>query len=274
MNNKNICKFPVSVFSGNPLSISCFVKETDIDIMSRPSKLTQNRMLLVIEGEGTLLVENSPFKLKRGTLLFCFEEESVSLKEGKNLTYMYISFSGMRANELLRQFHVNYLSRIFEDFDGLIPLWQESLFRASDETVELVAESILLYSFSRLYDSARMDNGLLGKIIELTEQNFKDPDLSIATIAEELSYHPKYLSHFFKEKSGVSFSEFLRSVRLKYAIALFDHGIDSIKNVALLSGFSEPLYFSSVFKKSIGLSPKEYIKKASKAHDSEENETE
>ena len=94
MDNKNICKFPVSVFSGNPLSISCFVKETDFDTMSQLSKLTQNRMLLVIEGEGTLLVENSSFKLKKGTLLFCFEDECVSLKEGKNLTYMYISFFG------------------------------------------------------------------------------------------------------------------------------------------------------------------------------------
>ena len=50
-------------------------------------------------------------------------------------------------------------------------------------------------------------------------------------------------------------------MRLKYAVALFDSGVDSIKNVAALSGFSDPLYFSSVFKKSIGISPKEYTKK-------------
>ena len=48
-------------------------------------------------------------------------------------------------------------------------------------------------------------------------------------------------------------------IRLKNAIALFDHGLDSIKNVALLSGFSDPLYFSSVFKAEVGRSPKEYI---------------
>ena len=58
---------------------------------------------------------------------------------------------------------------------------------------------------------------------------------------------------------GISYSEYLRSVRIKYATALFDHGIESIKNVALLSGFSDPLYFSGVFKKYIGMSPKQYI---------------
>ena len=46
--------------------------------------------------------------------------------------------------------------------------------------------------------------------------------------------------------------------RVKFAVSLFDHGIDSVKNVAALSGFSDPLYFSSVFKKSIGCSPSDY----------------
>ena len=59
---------------------------------------------------------------------------------------------------------------------------------------------------------------------------------------------------------NISYSEYLRSVRLKYAVTLFDHGIDSVKNVALLSGFSDPLYFSKVFKDTIGVSPTVYVK--------------
>ena len=68
-----------------------------------------------------------------------------------------------------------------------------------------------------------------------------------------------YLSHLFKQKMNVGFSEYLRTLRINYAITLFDNGLDSIKNVALLSGFSDPLYFSSVFKKTVGKSPKDYI---------------
>ena len=56
----------------------------------------------------------------------------------------------------------------------------------------------------------------------------------------------------------MSCSEYLRTVRIKHAVMLFDHGLDSVKNVALLSGFSDPLYFSSVFKAEVGISPKEY----------------
>ena len=60
---------------------------------------------------------------------------------------------------------------------------------------------------------------------------------------------------------GTSYTEYLRMLRLKYAVSLLDHGLDSIKNVALLSGFSDPLYFSTVFKQALGVSPKEYVDK-------------
>ena len=59
----------------------------------------------------------------------------------------------------------------------------------------------------------------------------------------------------------ISYSEYLRSFRLKHAISLFELGLSSVKNVAILSGFSDPLYFSTIFKKYIGISPKDFSKR-------------
>ena len=56
----------------------------------------------------------------------------------------------------------------------------------------------------------------------------------------------------------MGFNEYLKNIRIKHATFLFAHGINSVKNVAHLSGFSDPFYFSSVFKKEMGVSPKEY----------------
>ena len=97
----------------------------------------------------------------------------------------------------------------------------------------------------------------------MSEEQFVNSELSITKIAEKLGYNSKYLSHHFKEKMGVTYSEYLRSLRIKYAVSLFEHGIDSVKNVALLSGFADPLYFSNVFKKCIGVSPTDYKNKLS-----------
>ena len=95
----------------------------------------------------------------------------------------------------------------------------------------------------------------------MTEKHFRDPKLSLEQIAKKIGYNPKYLSHYFKKKMNVSYSEYLRLFRFKYAISLFELGISSVKNVALLSGFSDPLYFSNAFKKAIGISPKDFILK-------------
>ena len=226
--------------------------------------LKTHRMILVIQGHGTFQIDRTRLPFHSGNLFFVFDGESFSLAEGDDVSYTYVDFEGARADELLRRFDITPHSRSYDGFDGLIPLWQESLSRASKETIDLAAESILLYTFSRLFGAESERNGIIGKIVKITEQSFNDPELTLSAIAEELSYHPKYVSHLFKEKMGISYSEYLRSVRLKYATALFDHGIDSVKNVALLSGFSDPMYFSSVFKKEVGRSPKEYIEAKNK----------
>jgi AraC-like DNA-binding protein len=235
------------------------VLEADAETMSKAQTLSYARMVLITGGCGTFCFDDTELDFKAGDLLFGFAGEIIRVKEPQKASFIYIDFGGSRATELLRRFNINRATRTFDSFDGLIPMWRESLSRASEQTVDLAAESILLYTFSRLTGALNEKNGLIGKMIEITEEHFKEPSLSLSEAAKMLSYNPKYVSHLFKDKMGVSYSEYLRSIRIKYAITLFDHGIDSIKNVALLSGFTDPLYFSNVFKKQIGVSPKEYI---------------
>ena len=103
---------------------------------------------------------------------------------------------------------------------------------------------------------------MIQKILAITEERFREPELSLSTVARSMGYNPKYLSHLFKERMNVRYSEYLRDFRIKHAISLFELGISSVKNVAFLSGFSDPLYFSGVFKKAVGLSPKEFVQRA------------
>jgi YesN/AraC family two-component response regulator len=172
---------------------------------------------------------------------------------------MYIDFDGIRADELFSRFDISVVNRLFDGFDGVIPMWQQSLLRADEQTIDIIAESMLLYGFSNLPPKTSAQNSIVNKMLDMCQKNFCDSDFSLNYIADKLCYNPKYLSHLFKQKMNVGFSEYLRTLRINYAITLFDNGLDSIKNVALLSGFSDPLYFSSVFKKTVGKSPKDYI---------------
>ncbi len=49
-----------------------------------------------------------------------------------------------------------------------------------------------------------------------------------------------------KKQFGMGFAEYLRTLRIKHAVLLFEKGVTPVKNVALLCGFSDPLYPSDV----------------------------
>lgn len=262
MQNKNICKF-ISDFQYNNLSTICFIKESNPDVMKNKTKLNNQRIILVIQGKGIFQFNEIEIPFQSGSLVFGFDDESFLTKCFEPCEYMYISFEGSRANELFHRFNINKNCRNFDGFEGLIPLWLESLSGASEQVIDLAAESILLYTFSRLSLNINQQNNLISRVLAISEEQFVNSELSITKIAEKLGYNSKYLSHHFKEKMGVTYSEYLKSLRIKYAVSLFEHGIDSVKNVALLSGFADPLYFSNVFKKCIGVSPTDYKNKLS-----------
>lgn len=257
--SKNICKFvPADIAS--QLMPTQFILETDSEAMRNATPKPVYRMVLITNHSGKLSLNNGSYRCSAGDIIMLFENEIYFFEGEAGFQYMYIDFKGLRSNELFRRFGINESNRMFSGFEGLIPLWMESLSRASKENIDLVSESILLYTFSKLNYVHEKYDSCVNKIIEITEEDFSNPQLSISFIAEELGYNPKYLSHIFKKKSGIGYSEYLQNFRIKYAISLFENGIDSIKNVALLSGYTDPLYFSTVFKNKIGVSPKTYIK--------------
>lgn len=260
MDSRNVCKFPAYSMSDR-LSVSSFVLECK-EVLGKKIKLPANRIILVVSGEGIFDFSGREISYATGSLVFGFKSEIFSCVESVKTEYMYIDFEGFRADELFSRFSINPIQRSFSGFESITPLWKESLSRSDEKNIDLASESVLLYTFSRIIDtSSNTKNNLVNKMIEIIENNFTDTQLSLASIAEELSYNPKYLSQLFKSKVGVGYNEYLTSVRVKFAISLFDMGLDSVKNVALLSGFSDPLYFSSVFKKVTGLVPREYKSK-------------
>ncbi len=257
MKLKNVCKFITSE-NDERLKMINFVLERNEAQMVLDSRFAHTRAILVCEGQGVMRFDGQEFSVSKGFLIFAFEDEMFRIENPSELEYIYVSFDGGRGHALMNRYGISKANRIFGKCEPLIPFWQESISRAEESNVDIVSEAALLYAFSRLSGVVGEKEDAVARAVAFLEENFNDTELSLAEVSEELSYNPKYLSHIFKEKMGMGFSEYLRMLRIKQAILLFDHGIDSVKNVAYLCGFADPLYFSSVFKKEIGLSPKEY----------------
>jgi len=150
--------------------------------------------------------------------------------------------------------------RLFSENEALIPFWTENIASVNDGNIDILSEATLLYSLARLNPCIKNKvNDVVYKVIALTEERFTDPELSLSSVAEQLGYHSKYVSFLFKKQKGIAYTKYLRDIRIKHAMFLIEQGIVSVKNVAILSGFQDALYFSKVFKDAVGISPKEYI---------------
>lgn len=83
-------------------------------------------------------------------------------------------------------------------------------------------------------------------------------DISMNDLAQNAYLSPNYLGKIFYEKLGMSISEYINMRRMERACELIRTGNAKIYEIAEMVGIRDPNYFSSLFKKVIGISPKEY----------------
>lgn len=105
----------------------------------------------------------------------------------------------------------------------------------------------------------RKDLQRLQSVIEYVEEHYTEK-ITLEQIAKNEYISTFYLSHFFKEKMGIPFFEYLNYVRLNKSIALLDKCADNINNIALDCGFANVKSFNKVFKDAYGITPGEYKK--------------
>lgn len=83
-------------------------------------------------------------------------------------------------------------------------------------------------------------------------------DLSMEQAADYVGLSPFYFSKLFKQHVGETFIDYLTGLRIKKAKELIEAGELSLKEICYEVGYHDPNYFSRVFKKVTGMSPKEY----------------
>lgn len=89
--------------------------------------------------------------------------------------------------------------------------------------------------------------------------HYQEP-ITINDIAGHVGICRSRLYRVFKAHLSISPLQYLTEFRLREACNLMNRQKATVKEVAYAAGFSDPLYFSTVFKKSLGQSPKEYMK--------------
>ncbi len=101
------------------------------------------------------------------------------------------------------------------------------------------------------------ENNLMHDIVKYIELNYSS-DLSLQEIAGKFYVSREYISRRFKQEYGINFSDFIGNIRIDKAKLLMQNPRLKLAQISEMVGFHDVKYFSKVFKKQVGVSPKDF----------------
>lgn len=102
------------------------------------------------------------------------------------------------------------------------------------------------------------EDALTEKIVQFINENMSNPDLKIDDIAVAMGMSRSVLYGKIKNAVGMKPIDFVRHIRIMRATELLCNTDETLSSIAYSLGFSDPKYFSKVFKKEMGIIPSEY----------------
>lgn len=109
-------------------------------------------------------------------------------------------------------------------------------------------------------ESEYSEKNIVDEICRYIIDNF-ECDCSVEQIAKKFHYSAHYIRHIFKKQTGMSIMEFKTAQIVKKAKILLKISNDKIADIAGACSFENPSYFTEVFTKETGMSPKDYRNK-------------
>lgn len=105
-------------------------------------------------------------------------------------------------------------------------------------------------------DKKKSHNALLAAhILDYLRYNYEDENLCLTGVSLHFGLNERYLSAFFKEQTGDSFTNYVQQLRIERANELLKEGTLSIAEIARQVGYASPNTFRNAYKRCVGCTP-------------------
>jgi len=216
---------------------------------------------LLFNASGELLVNGESLYTGEAYILFPWEKQEYTYLCRENSIYYWLHFSGTKIPEILE-----YLSLTGGKY---------SLFESKGEAEEILRRILKavsgewegtdgyaagqLYSLLSLLSEPRRNQNPFTKAIKM----LCDPQcrVSVSELSELYGMSEGYFIRQFKSYTGQTPLEYKAFKRVETAKSLLVGTDMSVTDISESLGFDDPLYFSRVFKRQTGVSPREYRNK-------------
>jgi AraC-like DNA-binding protein len=240
----------------------------------------QHSLIYCHSGNGTLDYKGRVRKIKRGDLVIISPDNDYNFQtnldvktvnqtviQQSNAIY-WVNFEGSLAIDFAMRLlmkmddglaHVGIISSVLADFDSILALGS----RGYTATNVIHAVHVLQQTLSNLALQLRLssfNNSSRFNIedVETLMRNNLHQELSLETLAHYSQLSTFHFSKKFKELTDTSPIQHFINMKIQRACLQLDNSNETIKDIAESIGYNDPDYFSRLFKKVIGMSPKQY----------------
>ena len=212
----------------------------------------------IIDGEGYF----NGRKLTKGMGFTTCKNEYVEYHPDKNnpWTYVWFRVEGNDSEEIFYKSGIPTSSAVFDvhNLDRIktvaFAVLGENSYEPSSETEREALAKLMLSLNAKEERIAK--NDYAGKAKEFIDKNFHK--VTVESVASFVGVDRKYLRLLFVKRYGIPTMDYVMKKRMERAKELLSQTTQGIGVVAMSVGYDDALGFSRIFKKYVGVSPKEY----------------
>ncbi len=237
-----------------------------------PRVLDGYKLVFVTKGKGTVSVGNASHPLETGDMFTLFPKERHEYYADPDEPWelMWVACSGAITPKLIEDLGLTDKDYIRKNIlNSSIKKTLTTLIHAlgdREDTNRLAAigQFYVLLAYLKqatgLMETPTEGTGSFSCVDHATrfiEKNYYI-DLDVQTLCDYVNYSRSYLSRVFHQKTGFTIPEYINKIRMENAMELLRETALPLREIATSVGIHDSFYFSKLFKKFTGQTPREY----------------
>lgn len=247
---------------------------------------------LVLSGSATVHLRHRSFEVTQDSMMVfnSHEMHEIVSHNRDGVRIMYLQISNKFCRDYMRQLcDFEFLNNNITDC--VTPKQNAQLFRLILHLLENYTQTGQISTLNCLADLCQLLSSLFSwipcRLLDASDQSRRDrrsnrmrqitgyidahytEKITLQALAEKTGVTVTYLSHFIRENLGMTFQEYLNTVRLEKSLQLLETTDMNLMDISLASGFSDIKYMTKSFVQRFGCPPREYRKGMERVSDSQ-----
>lgn len=252
------------------------VKDGPVIKTNRPKGRRDYQLLYIAEGRAPFFFGNETRIVSKGEMVLFrpYEPQSYFYYPKDQCEAYWVHFTGGEVENILDRYHIPHecifragvypeYVRIYEEMIRELQLCRKGY----PELLPLLLTQLLLLTDRHRGEGKKTGSAVISEI-EAAARYFNEHynrDISVEEYAASVHMSTCWFIRRFKQVLKITPMQYILSLRITNAKALLETKDMSVKEISHAVGFSNPLYFSRIFTKTVGISPTEYREKHSEA---------